>query len=169
MYITSQSPRGKNTIENRNKQCSIIFKVMSITLFACWFQPGLISQSTVFSSHNKPASGRLISPETNKQTCRKMEEKDCERGERREVWAVNGPLVPISSPKDYYILDSSPYIQSLKFGSKKLIKTKIQSLVISSVKKNTPLEVGMSPRVTLKSTMYRSLVRRVIHGCFFFF
>ena len=36
-----------------------------ISLFACWFQPGFISQSIVFFSHNKPASAGLISPETN--------------------------------------------------------------------------------------------------------
>jgi len=46
--------------EEGNKQC--------FSLFACWFQPGLISQSTVFFSHNKPAPARLISPETNHQT-----------------------------------------------------------------------------------------------------
>jgi len=39
-----------------------------ISLFACWFQPGLISQPTMFSSHNKPASAGLISPETNQRT-----------------------------------------------------------------------------------------------------
>jgi len=38
----------------------------SISLFACWFQPGFISQPTVFSSHNKSASAGLISLETNK-------------------------------------------------------------------------------------------------------
>jgi len=37
---------------------------MSISLFACWFQPELISQPTVFFSHNKPAPAGLISPET---------------------------------------------------------------------------------------------------------
>ena len=35
------------------------------SLFACWFQPGLISQPTVFSSHNKPVPAGLISLETN--------------------------------------------------------------------------------------------------------
>ena len=25
------------------------------TMFACWFQPGLFNQPTVFSSHKKPA------------------------------------------------------------------------------------------------------------------
>jgi len=39
-----------------------------IILFACWFQSGLISQSTVLSSHIKPALSGLISPETNQQT-----------------------------------------------------------------------------------------------------
>jgi len=33
-----------------------------ISLFACWFQSGLISQPTVFSSHNKSALAGLISP-----------------------------------------------------------------------------------------------------------
>jgi len=33
-------------------------------MFACWFQLGLISQPTVFSSHTKPASAGLINPET---------------------------------------------------------------------------------------------------------
>jgi len=37
-------------------------------MFACWFQPGLISQPTVFSSHNKPVPAGLISPETNQRT-----------------------------------------------------------------------------------------------------
>jgi len=41
---------------------------MAIGLFACWFQPGLISHDTVFFSHNKPAPARLISPETNQLT-----------------------------------------------------------------------------------------------------
>jgi len=40
------------------------------SLFACWFQPGLISQPTVFSSHNKSAIAELISPETNQRTGR---------------------------------------------------------------------------------------------------
>jgi len=40
----------------------------SISLFACWFQPWLISHDTVFSFHNKPASVGLISPETNQRT-----------------------------------------------------------------------------------------------------
>ena len=30
-------------------------KLVSYNLFACWFQPGLFNQPTVFSSHNKPA------------------------------------------------------------------------------------------------------------------
>ena len=38
--------------------------------FAYWFQSGLISQPTVFSSHNKPALVRLISPETNQRIYR---------------------------------------------------------------------------------------------------
>ena len=38
------------------------------SMFACWFQPGLISQPTMFFSHNKPAPVGLISPETNQQT-----------------------------------------------------------------------------------------------------
>jgi len=42
----------------------------SFSLFACWFQPGLISQPTVFFSHNKPAPAGLISPETNQRTGR---------------------------------------------------------------------------------------------------
>jgi len=37
------------------------------SLFACWFQPELISHGTIFSSHNKPAPAGLISPETNQQ------------------------------------------------------------------------------------------------------
>jgi len=40
------------------------------SLFACWFQPGLISQPTMFFSHNKPAPAGLISPETNQRTAR---------------------------------------------------------------------------------------------------
>jgi len=43
--------------------------------FACWFQPGLISQPTVFSSHNKPAPVGLISSETNQRTGREPEKK----------------------------------------------------------------------------------------------
>ena len=39
-----------------------------ISIFACWFQSGLISQPTVFSSHNKPVPAGLISPETNQRT-----------------------------------------------------------------------------------------------------
>jgi len=39
-----------------------------ISLFACWFQPELISQPTMFSSHNKPAPAGLISLETNQRT-----------------------------------------------------------------------------------------------------
>jgi len=35
------------------------------SLFACWFQPWLISQPTIFFSHNKPAPAGLISLETN--------------------------------------------------------------------------------------------------------
>ena len=45
-------------------------EILPPSLFACWFQPGLISQPTVFSSHNKPAPARLISPETNQRTGR---------------------------------------------------------------------------------------------------
>ena len=37
---------------------------------ASWFQPGLISQPIVFSSHNKLALAGLISPETNQRTGR---------------------------------------------------------------------------------------------------
>jgi len=33
-------------------------------MFARWFQSGLISQPTVFFSHNKPTPTKLISPET---------------------------------------------------------------------------------------------------------
>jgi len=33
-----------------------------ISLLACWFQPELISQPTVFSSHNKPAPARTYQP-----------------------------------------------------------------------------------------------------------
>ena len=40
----------------------------TISMFACWFQPGLISHDIVFSSHNKPVSVGLISPETNLRT-----------------------------------------------------------------------------------------------------
>ena len=29
--------------------------IMIFTMFACWFQPGLFNQPTVFSSHKKPA------------------------------------------------------------------------------------------------------------------
>jgi len=47
----------------------------SFSLFACWFQPGLISQPTVFSSHNKSAPAGLISPETNQRTGRLMVNK----------------------------------------------------------------------------------------------
>ena len=39
-------------------------------LFACRFQPGLISQPTVFFSRNKPTLAGLISPETNQRTGR---------------------------------------------------------------------------------------------------
>ena len=38
-------------------------------MFACWFQPELISHGTVFFSHNKSAAAGLISPKTNQQTC----------------------------------------------------------------------------------------------------
>jgi len=37
-------------------------------MFVCWFQPGLISHGTVFSSCNKSTPARLISPETNQRT-----------------------------------------------------------------------------------------------------
>ena len=40
----------------------------SYNLFACWFQPGLISHDTVFFSHNKSAPAGLISSETNQRT-----------------------------------------------------------------------------------------------------
>ena len=40
----------------------------TISLLAGWFQTGLISQSTVFFSHNKSASAGLISLETNQRT-----------------------------------------------------------------------------------------------------
>jgi len=39
-------------------------------MFAIWFQPELISQPTVFSSHNKPAPAELINPETSQRTSR---------------------------------------------------------------------------------------------------
>jgi len=42
--------------------------VVLYSMFACWFQPGLISQPIVFFSHNKPAPVRLISPKTNQRT-----------------------------------------------------------------------------------------------------
>ena len=35
---------------------------ITISLFACWFQPAQTSQSTVFFSHNKPASANLNQP-----------------------------------------------------------------------------------------------------------
>jgi hypothetical protein len=38
-------------------------------MMAYWFQPRLISYDTVFFSHNKPVSVRLISPKTNQQPC----------------------------------------------------------------------------------------------------
>jgi len=47
-----------------------------ISMFACWFQQGLISQSTVFSSHNKSAPAEFISPETNQRTCRICKENN---------------------------------------------------------------------------------------------
>ena len=58
------------------KQCTYILLfpslrsriLLTVSLFVCWFQPGLISQSTMFFSHNKPALVGLISPETNQQT-----------------------------------------------------------------------------------------------------
>ena len=37
-------------------------------MFACWFQLELISQPTVFFSHNKPAPAGFISAETNQRT-----------------------------------------------------------------------------------------------------
>ena len=37
-------------------------------MFACWFQAGLISHGTIFSSHNKPAPAGLINLETNQRT-----------------------------------------------------------------------------------------------------
>ena len=46
------------------------FEYQSFNIFVCWFQPGLISQLTVFFSHNKLAPTGLISSETNQQTCR---------------------------------------------------------------------------------------------------
>ncbi|XP_066372168.1 2-oxoglutarate-dependent dioxygenase 33-like isoform X2 [Miscanthus floridulus] len=51
-----------------------------VSLFTCWFQPELISQLTVFSSHNKPAPAGLISPETNQQTGRVAGEPYCPMG-----------------------------------------------------------------------------------------
>ena len=47
-----------------------------ISLFVYWFQPGLISQPTIFSSHNKPAPAGLISPETNQRADRISGEHD---------------------------------------------------------------------------------------------
>jgi len=47
-----------------------ITRIEAISLFARWFQPGLISWPTVFFSHNKPASAEFISPETNQRTGR---------------------------------------------------------------------------------------------------
>jgi len=49
----------------RRRKVPVPQQLKVISLFACWFQPGLISQSIVFSSHNKPAPAGLISPEIN--------------------------------------------------------------------------------------------------------
>ena len=42
-----------------------LYWVPLLSLFVCWFQPGLISQPTVFFSHSKSAPAGLISPEIN--------------------------------------------------------------------------------------------------------
>jgi len=57
----------------------------TIRLFACWFQPGLINQPTVFSSHNKSAPAGLISPDINQRTDYMLtsERVDYECGPRR--------------------------------------------------------------------------------------
>ena len=56
-------------IEDLNPDAQLHYLVLDIfSMFACWFQPGLISQTTMFSSHNKPAPAGLISPETNQRT-----------------------------------------------------------------------------------------------------
>ena len=56
---------------NQLEQCLALASTsfFSISLFACWFQLGLISQPTMFFSHNKPAPVGLISSETNLRTC----------------------------------------------------------------------------------------------------
>ena len=47
----------------------ISYKIdQTYSMFARWFQSGLINHDTVFSSHNKPAPVGLISPETNQRT-----------------------------------------------------------------------------------------------------
>ena len=50
--------------------CTHIYEWFQVTrsLFACWFQPGLISHDTVFFSHNKSAPAVLISPKINQRT-----------------------------------------------------------------------------------------------------
>jgi len=52
------------------KKSKVLLGYKPFSLFACWFQSGLISQPTVFFSHNKPAPAGLISPKTNQQTGR---------------------------------------------------------------------------------------------------
>jgi len=64
-FVTS-SKHLCGSLLNANK--TSLVHLHAISLFACWFQPELISQSTVFFSHNKPASTELISPKTDQQT-----------------------------------------------------------------------------------------------------
>ena len=49
---------------------SLLIEGTIFSLFVYWFQPGLISQPTVFSSYNKLAPAELISLEINQRTGR---------------------------------------------------------------------------------------------------
>jgi len=57
---------------NRNRSDGLIYTATHISHVIrpvrLLFQSGLINQPTLFSSHNKPASAGLISPETNQRT-----------------------------------------------------------------------------------------------------
>ena len=66
-YLCSCTRAGEQS-EHVNFSFWLLFKE-TISLFAYWLQPGLISQPIMFSSHNKLAPARLISPKTYQRTC----------------------------------------------------------------------------------------------------
>ena len=53
----------------RIRQSMVYARCETKRLFACWFQPGLISHSTIFLSHNKsaPAGGLSAQKPTSEQ------------------------------------------------------------------------------------------------------